>query len=141
MRPMIRVKPKINASKQGVTPNIFKDGLVDKKDDAVTDGAVTPYMTDEMISDYEQATVSKLDLTFVTNNGMTDGGMTPVLGNNSSNNDNSHGADMSPMNSATLHHLQKTKVCKFWLRGDCDKDQKFCYYLHELLPEKIPKCP
>ncbi len=63
--------------------------------------------------------------------------MTPVLGDH----DHSHGSDASPMNSSTAATRIKTKVCKFWLRGDCTQEDDQCPYLHEKNPDKTPRCP
>lgn len=65
-------------------------------------GDHTPNLTDDTISENggDSGTISKIDLTYATNNDLSEVAMTPVLGD-PSNNDHSHG-DLSPRSSLSM---------------------------------------
>lgn len=97
IKPLLRIHHK---------KNIFKSGLLGQKvtvscSDA--GGSPTQNLTDDSFSDNdgESGTISKLDITYATNNDITNGAMTPVLGD-ASNNDQSHGGDMSPRSNSSM---------------------------------------
>lgn len=102
IKPLLRVVVKKPSSKTEVVPNVFKTGLQGPKDTKLSENSPdghTPNMTDDTISENngETGTISRIDLTYVTNNDFTEVAMTPVLGDHIDN-DQSH-EDLSPKSS------------------------------------------